>query len=309
MQVSNFVAPFSIKGWNMRFVEENPQYYCKTRLGTTVRECSYAYEQVQDYVIGNLVDAVKYGFDGVSLIYHRGMHIGFDQPVLDRFRQLYPDVDPFRLPFSDPRLHNVWCEFMNTFMRKLRNALGEGIKINTITNYGLESSKNIGLDVAYWAANGLIDSASQADMETCEELYDCMSEEEPGLIDLDKYCKAIEERTVVTRYYLTNVDKICDHMHEYTSLKTLYGIDVYHVLPWVGSVKPEDYDGIVQRMREAGAEKFLSWNTNHLLWNRPEWHTVSHIGNAPIGETLRKFYRVLSFDGNDISHYLPNWRG
>jgi len=309
MQVSNFVAPFSRDSWNMRFVEENPQFYCKTRLGATMRMCSYAYPEVQDYVIEQFVRAVKFGFDGVSLIFHRGTHIGFEQPVLDRFRALYPNIDPCRLPIADERLHGVWCEFMNVFMRRLRSALGDKIKINVITYYDLQTSKHVGLDVAYWAANGLIDSASQADMETVEELDGCMSEEDPGLIDLEKYRKELAQRIILRRHWGTNVDKVCAHIREYAQLKERYGIDVYHTLPWANAIEPEEYPAIVRRMQEAGAEKFLSWNTNHLMRVMPEWHVVKRIGNEPERETLRSFCRVLSFDGNDISHYHPNWRG
>lgn len=309
MQVANFITPYTRFGWNMNFVENHPEFYMKTRTGRTVKSCSYAYPEVQDYVIKQFTDALKYGFNGISLIYHRGVHIGFEQPVIDRFLELYPDIDPYRLPISDSRLYGVWCSFMNEFMHKLRKAVGDDIKINVIANYSLKANKNLGLDLEYWAKNGLIDSASQADMEIYEDLSGCMSDENQEYIDLGKYQNALLKRTVLKRNFGTNIDKVCKNIPEYEKLKELYGIDVYHVLPWIFSTMPEEYPDIIKKMNDAGARKFLSWNTNHLVRDLPEWHTVKRIGNEPEREVLRKFHRVLSLDGNDISDFYPNWRG
>lgn len=309
MQVSNFITPFTRYGWNMKFVQDNPQFLCRTRTGTKVNVCSYAYPEVQDFVISQFLNVVKYGFDGITLIYHRGHYIGFDKPVLDRFGELYPETDPHTLPFKDERLHGVWCEFMTEFMRKLRTAVGSEIKINVITDYSLETSKCLGLDVRCWAKNGLVDSVTQADMETFEDLNGCMDDNNPKLIDLEKYKYQLTRRTVVKRDFGKNVEKVCQHIPEYKKLKTLYGVEVYHVLPWAHRTMPEGYAPIVEQMQAVGAEKFLSWNTNHLMTDLPEWHTVKRIGNTPIIQPLREFHRVLSMDGYDISQFNPNWRG
>ncbi|MBR5586525.1 MAG: hypothetical protein IKW02_01050 [Clostridia bacterium] len=309
MQVSNFITPFTRYGWNMKFVEENPQFLSETRTGTKVNVCSYAYPEVQDFVINQFKNVVKHGFDGITLIWHRGHFIGFDKPVLDRFAELYPGVDPRTLPIKDERLHGVWCEFMNEFMRKLREAMGKDIKINTINDYSLETSKHLGLDVEHWAKNGYVDSVCQADMETFEDLEDCMDDNNRGLIDLEKYKYQLTQKTVVRRKFGKNVEKVCAHIPEYKNLKTLYGVEVYHVLPWVRRTMPEGYPPIIEQMVAAGAEKFLSWNTNHLMGDLPEWNTVKTIGNEPTTETLRTFHRVLSIDGYDISQFHPNWRG
>ena len=111
------------------------------------------------------------------------------------------------------------------------------------------------------------------------------------------------------RRFGCNVDKICDNIPAYAKLRELYGTAVYHTLPWVGRKTPEEYPEIIERMEKAGAEKFLSWNTNHLLRDLPEWHTVSRVGNEPLPVTLREYHRVLSLDGNYIAEFQANWRG
>ena len=72
-------------------------------------------------MIGKFADMVNLGFDGISLIFIRGIHIGFDEPVIERLKEFYPDVNPYLLPMADSRLNGVWCEFMNEFTTKLRN--------------------------------------------------------------------------------------------------------------------------------------------------------------------------------------------
>ena len=314
MEMGNFIMPYSRMGWNINFVDDNPQFHMQTRDGRSVRICSYAYPQVQDFCINAFVNMLPYGYDGITLILHRGNFVGFEEPVLQRFRELYPEVDPCRLPISDPRLYGVFCEFMNQFMTKLRKAMDANsqrhIKINVITDYGLETAKYIGLDVEYWAKQGLIDSVAQCDMEVFEDLTDCMDNANPELIDMDKYKREVAKRQVLCRNFGTDVAKVCAHIPEYAALKEKYGVEVYHVLPWVHTIAPEEYAPIVEKMRAAGAQKFLSWNTNHLVWDLPEWYEVSHIGNdcdRSIGQ--RCFHRVLVLDGYDMSQFNPNWRG
>ena len=67
---------------------------------------------------------------------------------------------------------------------------------------------------------------------------------------------------------------------------------------------------VVERMKLSGAENFLSWNTNHIVWNLPEWYAVSRIGNT-VNEKIEyiKFHRVLEIDGCDIGQFNPSWRG
>lgn len=314
MSVASFHIPFTRPDLQSKFVLENDKFHCKNRDGSKVQVCSYAYVEVQDYVLKRMIKMVKKGFQGVSMIFHRGIHIGFEEPVINIFKEKYPEIDPHTLPVTDERLHSVWCEIMTGFMRKVRETLDdlsdEHININVITEYGLQSSKNFGLDVETWAKEGLIDCVSQGDMEIYEDLADCMSDENPDLIDLDKYKKRMEDYQVLKRNFATNVDKVCKHIPEYLRLEERYGVKVYHVLPWINSILPENYMKEVERMRQCGAKRFLAWNTNHMIRNRPEFLLVSSLGNdMGVDVPLRNFYRVLSLDSVDISQAVPNWRG
>ncbi len=314
MSVANFHAPYIKPEFRQKFVTENKQYHCIGRDGSTVSICSYAFDEVQEYVINRMVKMVQMGFPGISMIYHRGIHIGFEAPVLKRFHERYPDIDPHLLPVTDERLHAVWCEFMTGFMRRVRKKLDEisekHIEINVITDYGTATAKHFGIDVECWAKEGLIDSVSQGDMEIYEDLTDCMSDSDETLIDMGKYKKRLEEYLILRRNYATNVEKVCQHMPEYLRLEELYGIKVYHVLPWANTVAPETYMNAVEKMQACGAKRFLAFNTNHMVYNLPEFHLVSQIGNDKEADvTLRQYYKVLSLDHHNTSHAIANWRG
>ena len=306
-------GPNALAIHKIRFADEHPEYFCENRDGSVLKSCSYAYPEVQDFMIGWFKDVLQYGFDGVSLILHRGALLGFERPVAERFAKQYQGVAMEKLPMADPRLHGVWCGIMTEFIRKLRVQLdafaGKRVWINAITDFGLNTSKHCGFDVEQWAREGLIDSACQADIEVYENIDECMSHTEPGLIDMEKYRAVIANRPVIERTY-SNMEKVYRHLSEYKMLGEKYGIDTYHVLPWTGSVSPEKFAETAEKLRRAGAEKFFWWNTNHAAWNLPEFHTCSLLGRGlPEGVPLRTFVRTLSIDGLDISHYNPEWRG
>lgn len=312
MSMANFSLPITKPQFRNHFITDHKDLYIRNRDGSCVNACSYAYESVQDYVIGQMIKMVSFGFDGVSMIFHRGVHIGFEKPVCELFANRYPGIDIRTLPASDARLHGVWCDIMTDFLRKAHMRLdkvsGKHIEINVITDYGLLTSKHFGLDVERWAKEGLVDAVSQADMETYEDLDGCLNSN--GSIDLEKYRAKYEEQPVICRNYGTNPEKICQHISEYRQLEVKYGVRVYHILPWVNSRDINEYKAILKQMESAGARRYFAWNTNHVIWNLPEFHLITEIGNqADEKATQRRFVRTLSLDNNDISQFNANWRG
>ena len=83
-----------------------------------------AYQLVRDRA-WEQPDAVAYGFDGVSLIYHRGTHIGFEQPVLDRFHALYPNIDPQRLGVAGGSYGGIMTNWTVTHTDRFKAAVAQ----------------------------------------------------------------------------------------------------------------------------------------------------------------------------------------
>lgn len=308
MAVSEFYTPYSNPHWTYRrFVSEHPEFYCKTRTERIVRTCSYAYPEVRRYVIDRFVDMIGYGFDGVTLIFHRGQYIGFEEPVITEFARLYPGIDPRKLPYSDGRLNRVLTSFMTSFMHELRNALDsvkKGLLINVIADYSPKTSKNFGIDVAEWAKLGLIDGVMQGIMETEEDLTGCLDEN--GLIDLTSYEKKLMVEPVIKRFHDTSLQRGLEGSKEY--LKAILGTKVryYATLPWPHRCSYSEYGKYKAALSELGIFDLLSWNTNHTLLDVAEMHAL--LGRGEEFYSVNR-YRTLSLDGVDMSEFNPNWRG
>jgi hypothetical protein len=73
-------------------------------------------------MIAQILASAQHGFDGVHLIFNRGQHLLFEEPVAARFRAKYGAADICRLPLDDPRLVDVRSEILLEFLQKLRQA-------------------------------------------------------------------------------------------------------------------------------------------------------------------------------------------
>ncbi len=309
MSVATFTAPYSNSHWTkLGFVDFHPEFYCKTRLGEPVKVCSYAYPEVRKYVIDRFVEMMKYGFDGVTLILHRGLHIGFEEPVLLEFSRIYPELDPHTLPVTDERLNGVWRSFMTEFMKELRLALdglGRGrLLINVITDYTPKTSKNFGLDVGEWARLGLIDRVMQGIMETYEELDGVLDEK--GLIDLKAYENKLKSEPVIRRFHGTSIEKALEGSRKYKAELDGTNVKYLATLPWPHKCSYSKIEEYKAALREIGITDFLSWNTNHLLLDVAEMHAT--VGRGEEYYTVNR-YRTLMLDGSNMSEFNPNWRG
>jgi len=312
MSVAEFTPPYTNLHWTYKsFVRNHPEYYCTLRDGSNIAVCSYAFAEVRSYVIDNLLSFMKYGFDGLTLIYHRGLHIGFDAPCISLFEERYPGVDPFSLPVTDERLSSVWCDIMTDFMRALRSALtekcGKDAKINVIVDYSPKTSKHFGLDVEKWAKEGLVDSVLQGIMEMYEDLDGTLDGE--GKIIIDKYCEKLKSEPVLRRYHSTDIEKISAGARDYLEICKGYGVEFYATLPWPHKCPPEEYKEYRKALNELGAEKFLSWNTNHLLYDLPEAHAALSFTKADEEWYIPRRVRTTSLAGSNIAIFNPNWRG
>lgn len=311
MSIANFQTPSKCLA-QLDFVKNHPEFYCRTREGNIVKVCSYAYKEVQDYVIGAFKEALSYGFDGVSLLYQRGIHIGFELPVLEAFYKRYPEIDAQRLPVADKRLNGIWREIMTDFMKRLTAELdefaGRHIPINIITDYSPQTSYNYGLDIEEWSRLGIIDSICQDNMETFEELEGCMKED--GMIDMNKYKEKMAVRPIVRRYHHNLLEKTVKGAKSYSEIAEKYDVEFFGGMPWA-TAQPEINIQFRNALRDVGVTKFSAFNFCHSSWDMPACHILSKMCHEEIREEDWKpsFYRVLSLDESNIGTYNPNWRG
>lgn len=323
MNIASFDFPFAYPHFRVRFSDEHPEYAIVTRDGRRMAAPSYAYPEVQDYVIRTLLDVYQYGFDGVTLIWTRGIHLGFEEPVAERVREGHPGIDPATLPAADARLHDVWCDILTGFMRKLRAALDgaamaagrarPGIMADVFADIRL--GRQAGLDVERWAREGLVTGVIQDNMIHYEDLAGCMTEGDPARIDMQRYREQLGRRKILHRHHGNQVAQDPSQIRPYAALRQ-YGVEVFHAMPWEHSVPPEEFLRLARELYANGACALHLWDCNSRVRYLPEWNVQRKLGHREElagfpaeNRAYRTIHRVLRWNDLDISYANPNWRG
>ncbi|MBQ8295117.1 MAG: hypothetical protein IJX87_01645 [Clostridia bacterium] len=314
IQAGGFVAPHDAGGILQIFREDwtdMQEFRCRTRDGRWMETCSFAYPEVRKKILDKIMSLMNVDFDGVSLLFHRGMFVAFEQPICDYVSEKY-GVDARRLPASDPRYNEAASYFVTLFIRELRAQLDWRFSkrkgINVIVYHTPEASKNYGFDVETWINEGLIDGVSQGLMTVFEDLDGCYADD--GLIDLEKYTAKMKQTPTVCRDYSADPDLIEKGAKAF--MKLCDGkVDFYATLTWE---HPDDATiiDLADRLKKIGATQFISWNANHKakFLNRINTEKFYIAGTKEeYGAKKAQYYRLLSINGADVSQYSPNWKG
>ena len=149
---SMFDSPFRV---------DHPQWACVTRDGGRLMQMSYAFPEVRRQAIEILLEVLPNRPEGLHLIINRGVPCTyFEKPVVDEFQRLHR-ADIRNLPVLDPRVVEFRAQYLNTFLRELRQAMDGGgyagvkLAVNCFQNRRINDE--FGLDVAGWAREGLVD--------------------------------------------------------------------------------------------------------------------------------------------------------
>ncbi|MBO5883378.1 MAG: hypothetical protein J6Q78_03105 [Clostridia bacterium] len=325
MQMSSFKFPVTYPNFQMKFADEHPEYYIKTRDGRDVSILSYAYPEVRDKVIEIFVDAYRKGFPAITLLWIRGICIGFEEPVLQRVAEKYDGLDARTLPMTDERLNSVWCEFITEFARKLRKTLdNEAVKLNrprcnihSFGFYSTELSKQMGVDIEAWAKEGLIDGLTVGMYSHYEVLDEILADDGSGLIDLEKYKVVSRSKYMVRRIHWMKMDMMLNAIEEHEKLAEKYGIETYYSVDWEGR-QPSLYADQAKEFYAKGAKGICLWDTNNRVSYTPGWHVTSKLGHEEYCNSefvnqkyasYRNIYKVLRLNDHDLSYVNVNWRG
>ncbi len=328
MGLANFIIPADdIDASNIPFVTNNPQWYCRDRDGEPVAFMSYAYPEVGDFMIREFLKMADYGFHGATLALQRGIVVLFEEPVIARFKERYPDLDPFTLSLDDERLASVRCEFFTDFLRRMRKAFDEYSQANgrprllIVPYIGLNMADNrrLGLDVETWVKEKLVDSVCVAVMRVFEDERFFKDDANPERISVEKYhhYKMTAERSPIQRSMGNQVGALAQCAAAYRQLSQENGVRFYYDAHWEGTLPPEQIADYALQLYKGGAEYLSLWNSFEFrVSNRPEWFVTSRLGhrddlpNMPKDNAgYRRRYRMLSLNGTSYASYYPNWRG
>ena len=324
MSLSNSTYPSMNPFFEIPFVREHPGMKCAARDGGTVGFMSYAYPEVRGFIIGTLLDALRYGFDGVELLFTRGVCLMFEEPVIEAYVRKYPNSPDYRrLPASDPRLYGIRCDIMSGFFAELRAALdglasesGRERPLIYVTGYySADASRQNGLDFERLASEGLIDGIVQSNMTVYETADDTIGPD--GLIDIGRYAEKAEGGFVIRRDYGNDPDRTAKEAGRYREIADRYGLRLYSELQWESTVPPEEYVKAARKIYAAGGMNIALWDAvPSRVQCLSEWNAVSRLGcresaeSAPdAASAYQKPVKLLSVGGQDIRYVSPNWRG
>lgn len=324
MNLSTFCFPADHQYSKISFVASHPELRTQARDGSMCEFLSYAYKETQDFMLDTLLESAKQGFDGVHLLFTRGLSVLFEEPVVLRFEEKYgKETDYRRIPDSDPRLCEIRCDVMYEFFQRLRNALDEyasangtdPLKVYIAVQYSVLDSIHDGLDIERLAKAKLIDGVIQSNMNHVELVDDVLAED--GLIDLEKYCEKAEREYVISRCIGNQMPKILEGIGEYRRIADTYDIRFYSEIQWENSVRPQEFVKGAKSVYAAGGQRIALWDCYPIrAYNLPEWTCTSRFGNKDVVANMpeddaayRNVYKVLSMDGLNMRFYHPSWRG
>ncbi len=161
----------------------------------------------------------------------------------------------------------------------------------------------------------LIDGVVQSNMTVWEETDDVLSQD--GLIDLEKYEKKAETEFIIRRAHGNELPRILKGLETYRRIAAKTGVRLYSEIQWENTVQPEAYAQAARQIYENGGEAIALWDAYPMRVTRlPEWYCTARLGSMAHIRKLeedpdhyRKIYKVLSYDGEDMRLYNPNWRG
>lgn len=323
MQLSTFAFPYENPTFTVPFVNEHSEYRCVARDGSWVDFLSYGYEAVQDFMIGNILESARFGFDGVHLIFDRGQHLLFEKPVEERYRAKYGSDDFYRLPLYDARLVDVRSEILTEFLVKLRHALKdyaeknqtEPMKIYITSYFTYEDSLQDGFDVERFAAAGVIDGVIQTKMRVWEDLDGVLAED--GLIDLQKYREKAKTEYVILRDHASNMERIVEGLPKLREITDRYNLAFYSENQWENAQPAESYVKAAKALYRAGCKGLALWDCYPVrVHNIGEWSATAHLGKAEEvfamseeRDAYHKIIKMLSYGGKNVLYYNPSWRG
>lgn len=149
-----------------RFFGEHPECLCVEADGAPISKLSIAFEPVRKHMLEIMRESLERGADGVTLVLVRGWPlVRYEQPVLAHFRQKVGS-DMRHLPATDPSVRLVWRDFVEQWLREVRamlDAFGptpfvQRRQLSIICGTTLEWNHRYGMDIAYFARQGLFDA-------------------------------------------------------------------------------------------------------------------------------------------------------
>ncbi len=140
-----------------KFFYAHPEYHCLDRRGQKVIRLSYAYPEVQEYMLRLIKEISEYEPDGVCLCFIRGLPLVLYEPIMvEGFENKY-GIDPRDISEYDPRWMEYQGDVITSFVKKVKNVLSPTQRLSAIVPGNEFDCKRWGLDIPAWLRERIID--------------------------------------------------------------------------------------------------------------------------------------------------------
>ncbi len=329
--------PYDQMYFDNAFALAHPELRCIDRDGSPIDALSYAYPEVQDYMIDRFVQMAATGCAAVEMIFSRGVpYVLFEEPFLRLYRERYGE-DPRELPLDHPKVTELRCEILTGFVRRLRTSLNgarseKPLGLHARVQFCLYDCRHVGVDPEVWAREGLITAIISYPQRIREILPgELWQTEQPGHLNLESYGEFVrtsETSTILrqqdfrflppfkdSRGVLQGPADQEERVSEFMRLEEAYGVQIYlEILPRF--LSPEEYRERALELYRCGCGHISLWDTYMRAPRKAEWSMVRRLGHreelssytSGEGELYRQV-RLLKIGSKDVSRYKPAWGG
>lgn len=166
IRVGSFACepPFDEFFWS-KYYTEHPELHCRDKDGREIPRLSYAFHESQQHMLALCEEIAQRNIDGFGWVFVRGLPvILYEKPLIDAVKSKY-GCDPCELPDDDEMVCKCRAELFTDFMRKVKQRLDalrvrQGrppLQYHVIVPATQKVNYLLGLDVATWVKEGLID--------------------------------------------------------------------------------------------------------------------------------------------------------
>lgn len=275
------------------FYKRNPQFRCRDKDGDEVARLSYAYREVQDWVIDIFKDMLKSGADGIHMLFNRGLPCAlYEDPLVEEFTET-TGKNPFDLGEEDPEWVKFRCSyFTEHFIKRVRRELDEySISLGrskkpyiSVHAFGDERTNLFfGLDVYEWAKEGLIDLV-------------------------------VGYPIIMDSPYIVHADRAMDvNMDYYAELSRNTSVKSYvDMLP--RRMEPGKFISRAEEIYAKGIDGICMWDANTRAVNPDIWAVASRIGHKEEldlvksnQDKLLRVHKIRKIGGIKVHKYPPFW--
>ena len=274
-------APYD-EHWITRFAADHPEYWCRDREGHRVSAISMAYEEVRQFAALTFSEVLRRGADGLAILFVRsGPWLVYEEPVMRAFQES-TGLDALELDEGDPRWVDFKCDLVTQYMWEIRAILDEEAARRGVDRLPFavevhaneENNRYWALDIARWAAEGIVDVVIAKD-----QVHVAGAPDYEFPVDFEYFKQAV--RGTACKLYKD-------------------------VMP--RSMPPDEYRAKAREAYDHGCDGLSFWDTDD-RFALNQWEVIRRLGHPDelTKTSTVKYRKIISMNGIHVDRYNVWW--